>query len=169
VAKAPKRSQPSDGELRDFVEEVGMLFEKYGQPRMAGRIVGHLLVCDPPQQSQQDLAEALQASIGSISTMTRQLQQVGLVERIGVPGERRVHFRLADDAWTRMMQDGVQRATEYRELADRGLAMFGGAPPAFRERLQHLHDITEFLEREWPAVFIKWKTLTAGARRKLTG
>ena len=42
-----------------FVEEVGLLFEHAGLPRMAGRILGWLLICDPPHQSPGELAEVL--------------------------------------------------------------------------------------------------------------
>ena len=40
-----------------FVEEAGIVFEQTGLPRMAGRIFGWLLICDPPHQSTDQLAE----------------------------------------------------------------------------------------------------------------
>ncbi|HEX7974611.1 MAG TPA: MarR family transcriptional regulator, partial [Anaerolineales bacterium] len=76
-----------------FVEEVALVFEEIGIARMAGRILGWLLISNPPHQSADELAEALQASKGSISTMTRLLIQADLIERIGLPGERRDYFR----------------------------------------------------------------------------
>ncbi|MBA3470937.1 MAG: hypothetical protein H0T53_14985 [Herpetosiphonaceae bacterium] len=60
---------------RQFVEKVGLLYEQVGLQRMAGRILGWLLICDPPAQSAADLAAALDASKGSISGITRQLFQ----------------------------------------------------------------------------------------------
>ena len=33
---------------RHFVEEMGLLFETMGGQRMMGRVVGHLLICEPP-------------------------------------------------------------------------------------------------------------------------
>ncbi len=65
---------------------LALFFEEMGFPRMAGRILGWLLICDPPEQSAGQLAGVLQASKGSLSTMTRLLIQMGLVERVGLPG-----------------------------------------------------------------------------------
>ena len=33
---------------RQFAEEVGRVFEQFGIARMAGRLLGWLLICDPP-------------------------------------------------------------------------------------------------------------------------
>ena len=56
---------------KQFVEEVGIVFEQTGLPRMAGRILGWLLIAEPPHQSTEQLINALMASKGSISSMTR--------------------------------------------------------------------------------------------------
>ncbi|MFQ3629252.1 MAG: MarR family transcriptional regulator, partial [Cyanobacteriota bacterium] len=85
------REQPF--EHTHFVEEVGLMFELIGLPRMAGRIFGWLLISQPPHQSSGELAEVLQASKGSISSMTRLLIQLGLIERLPLPGDRRDFFQ----------------------------------------------------------------------------
>ena len=48
-----------------FVEEMGQALATYGMTPMAGRMWGWLLICEPPEQTAADLAEALQASRGS--------------------------------------------------------------------------------------------------------
>ena len=53
---------------KQFAEEVGIVFEQTGLPRMAGRILGWLLIAEPPHQSTEQLINALMASKGSIST-----------------------------------------------------------------------------------------------------
>lgn len=68
-----------------FAEDVGLVFENIGLPRMAGRVLGWLLVCDPPHQSMLELVEALSASKASISNTTRMLIEIGLIERISLP------------------------------------------------------------------------------------
>jgi len=86
-------------EWQNYVEEVGIIFEQTGLPRMAGRILGWLIIADPPHQSATQITEALIASKGSISTITRLLIQLGLVERISLPGVRQDYFRIRADAW----------------------------------------------------------------------
>ena len=55
---------PTPAELA-FVEEFGRLLEEEGAPRIAGRILGWLLICEPPYQSFNDLVGVLGASKGS--------------------------------------------------------------------------------------------------------
>jgi len=38
-------------EEKHFVEEVGIFFEQTGMPRMAGRILGWLMISNPPHQT----------------------------------------------------------------------------------------------------------------------
>ena len=90
----------NQAEVARFVEEVGVMLElEAGTPRMVGRILGWLLICDPPEQSAGDLARALHASKGSISTATRVLLRLGFVVRWRLPGERFDRFRAQPEAW----------------------------------------------------------------------
>jgi len=86
-----------------FVERAGLTFEAEGLPRMAGRILGHLMICGPPEQSIADLMDALKASNGSISTMTRYLENQGYIQRISVPGARRDYFALRSGVATEIL------------------------------------------------------------------
>lgn len=45
-----------------FVEDLGLYFEAYGLTRMAGRMLGHLLVSAPGHQSADQLMNALRWS-----------------------------------------------------------------------------------------------------------
>ena len=72
-------------EEAEFVDRMGLFFELLGATRTMGRIYGWLLICDPPQQSLGQLAEALSVSKASISTVARQLLEGGMVERLPAP------------------------------------------------------------------------------------
>ena len=108
-------------EEKQFAEEVGIVFEQTGMPRMAGRILGWLLISDPPHQSMEQLTKALIASKGSISSMTRLLIQLGLIERLSLPGVRHDYFRLRSDAWQHMIGRGLTGEIRMvRQLAEQG-------------------------------------------------
>jgi DNA-binding transcriptional regulator GbsR (MarR family) len=70
-----------------------------GLPRMAGRVLGELLICDPPAQSLTDLCDILQASKSSVSTTTRLLTEMGLIERVALPVPRQVYFQFKSGGW----------------------------------------------------------------------
>lgn len=85
----PERSY----EEKHFIEDISLYFEQMGIPRMAGRILGVLLIANPPEQSIDDLCEKLQASKSSASTSARLLSEMGLIERAPSPHPRRIYFR----------------------------------------------------------------------------
>lgn len=140
-----------------FVEEVGLMFELAGLPRMSGRILGWLLISNPPQQSHSDIAEVLQASKGSISTMTRLLIQIGLIERVSLPGERRDYFQIKPNAWGQMTKQRIAQIAAFRQLAEKGLDLLKDSSPRLRHRLQEMRDIHAFLERELPLLDERWE------------
>ncbi|WP_017718851.1 GbsR/MarR family transcriptional regulator [Kamptonema formosum] len=144
-------------EVKGFIEEVGLLFEFTGLPRMAGRIMGWLLICDPPHQSTGSLAEVLQASKGSISTMTRLLIQAGMVERTGIPGERRDYFRITLGTWSVLIGQRQAQIAAVRQLAEHGLELLAGEDCHRQARLREMRDFHAFFERELPVLIERWE------------
>jgi DNA-binding transcriptional regulator GbsR (MarR family) len=155
IVERLNREQPF--EQTHFVEEVGLMFELVGLPRMAGRIFGWLLISDPPWQSSSELAEMLQASKGSISTITRLLIQISLIEKVSFPGDRRDYFQIKPNAWTHMTEQRLAQITAFRQLAERGLTMMASTAPHLRGRLQEMRDIHAFWERELPRLNRQWE------------
>jgi DNA-binding transcriptional regulator GbsR (MarR family) len=150
--------QQLQSDRQHFVEEVGLLFETVGFPRMAGRVFGWLLISNPPHQSPGELAEVLQASKGSISTMTRLLEQLGLIERMSLPGQRRDYFRIKLNAWSELSKRRMDQITAFRKLAERGLTLLQAEPSELTERLREMHDIHAFFEAELPLILDRWAT-----------
>lgn len=140
-----------------FIEEVGTLFELFSFPRMAGKILGWLLVCVPPYQTANELIAAVGGSKGSISSMTRLLMHVGLVERIGRPGMRGSNFQVKKDSWVELLKNRFSFIKAMRELADKGLALMNDEETKYRLRLQEIRDLHAFLEDEVPALFERWE------------
>ncbi|MDQ6832776.1 MAG: MarR family transcriptional regulator [Chloroflexota bacterium] len=140
-----------------FVEQAGIIIEHLGLPRMAGRVLGWLLICDPPHQSPGELAIALQASKASISTTIRLLMQVSLVERMVLPGKRRDYFRIRADTWSSATEERMGLITSMRELAEDGLALRTDAGMEATERLRDMRDFYAFYERELPALVARWR------------
>lgn len=145
-------------EEKQFAEEVGIVFEQTGMPRMAGRILGWLLISDPPHQSTEQLTKALIASKGSVSTMTRLLIQLGLIERISLPGIRRDYFRLRSDAWQHMIGRGLTGEIRMvRQLAEHGLGLLSDKTLVTKKWLEEMLDVYTFLEHEFPTLLERWE------------
>lgn len=142
---------------QQYVEEFGLFAEQIGLTRMAGRILGWLLICDPPHQTMNELVDALQTSKSSISTTTRMLITFGMLERMSLPGERRDYYRLVPNLWTMAMERSAQQFTGFRKMADRGLTVLAHVEPERRQRLQEMYDLYTFIEREFPQILERWK------------
>jgi len=141
---------------RQFAEEFGILFERMGVQPMAGRIWAWLLTASPPHQSAGDIAEALSCSRSSVSAMTEVLMQIGLVERVAIPGERTRLYRVAPGGFSGALRMKMRITSEIRRMAERGLELLEGEPPEVRRSLEEYRDCARFFEREFPALVEKW-------------
>ena len=144
-------------EVEKFVEDFGIFLEKMGLPRMAGRIWAWLLICDPPHQTAAEIAEAVSASRGSVSTMTRLLEQFGLIECMGLTGERSRYYRVKPGGVTELLKAKMALTIEIRKMVERGLELLGDEPPEVRRRLKEYRDFYLFFEREVPAIIERWE------------
>lgn len=142
--------------LHEYADEVGLFFQAQGVPLMPGRVLGWLLVCDPPQQSAEELAEAVQASRGAISMALQQLQTAGAVERVKVPGTRRIFYRLREGFWLREAEEKARIAREWHTLMGRGLKLMDELPEERRQRVREAHEMYGFLEREYAEIKDRW-------------
>lgn len=140
----------------EFVEHVGRYWESWGQSRTAGRMLGWLMICEPPAQSSAALAEQLSVSAGSISTVTRQLTQFRLVRRVTFPGDRASYFQLHDHAWIQVMHARMDGIRGLHELA---LAATPLTPVTRPDRVDELRFITEFMLKEWPELMGRMQDL----------
>lgn len=120
----------AEPDIMEFVEQMGGYFESRSLTRLAGRLLGWLLVCDPERQSSEELATALAASSGGISTNARMLIQFGFIERLAVAGDRRTYFRLRPNAFAAGERERIRAMAELQDLADVGLRALGDAPAA---------------------------------------
>lgn len=145
--------------LHQYVEEFALRYESAGLPRTAGRILGWLMVCDPPEQSAAQLATELGASKASISTMTRMLTQFSLIERVSRRGSRQDFYRIRPGAWTELMKTRLASLSAFRALADKGLKLMETAPPEQKLRLQEMRDLYAFFEGQLAELVQRLETL----------
>lgn len=95
-------------QAEDFVELMGRQLEEEGMPRIAGRLMGALIL-NEDVASLDDLAEQLQVSKASVSSNARFLEGLGVAERVTLPGDRRDFYRLAPNAEELALQRALDR------------------------------------------------------------
>lgn len=151
----------TDGESA-FVEEMGQALASYGMTPMAGRMWGWLLICEPPEQTAADIAEALHASRGAISGTARILASAGMIRRSTRRGDRREYFSAPPEALDSFLENAGQIYRRFRQMAERGLVAMADRPPESRRRLEELRDVFAFVEREVPVVVDRFLSERAG-------
>lgn len=98
-----------------FIEGMGLALEEDRLPRIAGRLVGLLILSPEPVRFDQ-LSERLQVSRGSISTNTRLLENMGVIERVTRPGDRRDYFQINEQPG--LLQRVVDRFRTRQAMAE---------------------------------------------------
>ena len=146
-AKLASATTPVNAAVMEFVEQMGGYFESNGLTRLAGRLLGWLLVCEPERQSAEDLAAALNASSGGISTNARTLIQFGYIERLAVAGDRRTHYRLRPNAFAAGERQRIRSMVDLTAMAEVGLRALRGSPPESTRRLEEMRTLLTYMSR----------------------
>src|SRR5438552_8988876 len=152
-----------------FVEEMGQSLDSIGMTPMAGRMWGFLLICEPPEQTAAQIAEALHASRGAISGTARLLAGPGLIRRSTRPGDRREYFSAPAEALDSMLASAGAIYRQMREMAERGLAATAARPPEARARLLEFRDVMAFVELEVPRLVGEFLRERAGNGQRRAG
>jgi DNA-binding MarR family transcriptional regulator len=141
---------------RQFAEEFAVGLEGMGLPRAYGKLLGWLMVCDPPQQSSAELAAALDLSKGSVSTGTRMLENAGMIRRVAAPEQRGKAFEVSPDAIINAAQDN--RYQVFLDLMQRGLAVVGDERAPRADRLRRTRDFYAFILGELPKLVERFRS-----------
>lgn len=149
----------ADGPLpeRQFAEDFGVVGERVGMPRMVARVLGWMLICDPPRQSIADLERALGVSRASISIASRLLQASGLIRRVAAPGSRGYSFEI-DPSFFAGQMNAANPFGLLRQVLDHGIAVAGGESDPRAARLREARDFYAFVEKAVPEVIERYRT-----------
>ncbi|MDN5349469.1 MAG: hypothetical protein PWQ54_865 [Bacteroidales bacterium] len=79
---------------KQFVETIGLEYEKEGMQPVSGRILALLMVMDKECFTFDEIIEELEISKSAASVALRMLQLRNNVEYITFPGDRKRYFRL---------------------------------------------------------------------------
>jgi DNA-binding MarR family transcriptional regulator len=139
-----------------FADHMGRFYaRRFAFPPMVGRLIGYLAVCDPPEQSIGELAEALLASRSAITNAVKSLETMRLIRRTRVAGERMDRVRL-DLTSPQAMGLDITEYEEMRELVSEGLEVVRDAPAQRRAVLLEWSEFADFvieqtnrMQQEW--------------------
>jgi DNA-binding transcriptional regulator GbsR (MarR family) len=148
---------PRDEEIT-FADHVGRFYaRRYAFPPMVGRVLGYLLVCEPPEQSIAELSDALLASRSAITGALDVLERLHAIHRSRAAGERMDRVRLDFSSAEARGFD----ITEYQELGDlarEGLEVLKDAPAERRAAALEMAAFADFLVEQTRRLQKGWET-----------
>jgi DNA-binding MarR family transcriptional regulator len=89
------------------------------------------------------IAELLKVSPASVSTNIRTFHSKGLVEEIGLPGDRRHYYIFSDNAFEHQFEDALEGITEILQIMRSRMARLG---PDETLRMQRFLATIEFFD-----------------------
>jgi DNA-binding transcriptional regulator GbsR (MarR family) len=148
MARTPTTPLPPDRKrILDWVEQVATFFvEQYALPPITGRILGWLMICDPPEQSPAEIAAAIGASRASLTTNTRLLIASGLVHRFTRAGGRTAYYRIDDDMWEKVTRRRIASLASFSEITKDAMTLLGADNPR-AARVRSAHEYFEWMAK----------------------
>jgi len=139
-----------------FADHLARFYtERYSFAPVTGRVIGYLAVCQPMEQSINDIAEALLTSRSAVNGAIQILENMKLIQRSRPAGSRADLISLNPLDWRNTGFD----PTEYSQsaaLAREGLELLKDAPPERREPLEKMASLGDFLAERIPKLYDEW-------------
>lgn len=123
-----------------FIEQMGLITQGEGSPRISGRIYGLLLVEGMPL-TLQEMAKRLQISNASASTNARLLAARDVVRLTTRPGVRGDVYELVPDPYVEILHTLGGRMEKIADQLAETTELFPPERAAARKRIE---DLTEF-------------------------
>jgi len=154
-------ARPAEQHTRAFIEQIAVLLEADGLPRVAGRIFGSLLVAAEPR-SLDDLASDLGVSKASISINVRLLEEKGTVERVSRQADRRDYYRMSDDIRERTLEQRIARWRRFHDAIAGARESCGIKEPVVRSRLEAMDHVYRHMLEATTRALEEWRAGRAG-------
>ncbi len=155
--------------IAEFVEQMGFILQAEGLSRIAGRIMGLMIMHGGPFGF-NELSERLSVSRASISTNTRLLEDLGVIERTAAAGDRQDYFRLSRQPYARMLHGVVRRMRRAREVVEGTQEALPQDMEGAQDRLNELDAFYEALIESFVNVIDAWdaKRQTSASQKRET-
>jgi DNA-binding MarR family transcriptional regulator len=124
-------------------------------PPATGKVIGWLLICDPPGQTAAAIADALQMSRSAVGSAVAQLERLSVARRTRPAGERADRIVVDPSFGAEAMENPAEYAAQ-AALARQGLEVLRDAPLERRARLLELAAFADFLTEATPRLAAEW-------------
>lgn len=147
-----------------FCDHLGRFYaERYGFPPVAGRLIGYLYVCEPAQQSINEIADTLLSSRSAINNAVKMLETQKLINRSRPAGTRADLISLNPLGRENLGFD----PSEYQQMASlarEGIELLSNASPERRQALEVVVSLNDFMADRLPRLYEEWNAVHQKSR-----
>lgn len=147
--------------VKELVEKIGVAMEKGGLQPAVGRVLGYLMVSDPPYKTFDEIQGYLGISKSAVSNALNGLMSKEMVDYITMPGDRKRYFQLAQAGMISHMKKKIGLHSALPELLRTVVHARSNKYPEFNRSLLETCEFLSFMEKEINAAIEKWETLKA--------
>jgi len=149
-------------EKEKYIERVGLFYEKYGLPKMAGRILGYLISSETDYNSFSDLIDALKASKGSISGNINLLLNQNMITKHMKSGDRKSYYEISIKNLENILDSKIKSISEFKSIFECGNELKEKKKTNTYVSISEIIRYYEFLEKEIPLLKEKWGKIKKG-------
>jgi DNA-binding transcriptional regulator GbsR (MarR family) len=143
-----------DRDWRVMSERLTRMLEEVGFPHTVARVYTALTLAEGVGLSTGELVDELEVSKASVSTATQFLVGTELVERYRVRGSREAHYRILKGVWGTILAKKFAAIGFIRQTVEQAMSLDPSAEA--RERLEEMHSVYAFFEKEFEEVQQRW-------------
>ena len=145
----------------DLLARIGVFFERQGLQPAVSRIIGLLLLSEPPQLSFEDIQQQLKISKSAVSNALNLLITMELVDYVTHHGERKRYFKIRTDAWQRTVNGHLRGILDLSKLLTEIKEQRTTAHADIVKHLDEVIDFHVFFYEEVQHIVAKWEKINA--------
>ncbi|GAA4166467.1 hypothetical protein GCM10022251_54060 [Phytohabitans flavus] len=136
-----------------YVDELAKCFGLDGYPFETARVVGYLLISDPPAQSVEEIAEAIGRTKEQVAEDAALIKQFGLAEPSPTDETK---LRIRPSQWSDILSGRREGLAQMSDLLAKGMELLP-PDPARLERLEFMAELYGFFAARIPALMNEWQ------------
>lgn len=139
-----------------FVEQIAVVLEAEGIPRVCGRLFA-LLIVSPEPLSLDELADLLGVSKASVSINARTMEEKGKIERISRPADRRDYYQISDDMVEKSVEERIAKVRRVQQAFHSVRGDKGAKDPVVARRLEAIDSAHQLMIDANTSALEEWR------------
>jgi DNA-binding transcriptional regulator GbsR (MarR family) len=142
-----------------YIEDVGIYYEHYGYPRIAGKICGYLMSSNTENNSFDEILEFLMVSKGSISGNLNYLLRQNMIEKHSIKGDRKSYYRIRIKEPQQLIVEDLTRFTDKIKMFQKGNSFRKDKSSESSIGIAKMARFCEFVADEVKEIQRKWEQI----------